>query len=118
MDISNASEPPSTAIQSHEEIDKKVLPISNDPSSSDTSEVPIEEQPPTKKSFKFKLTILMLCLTSVIVSMDSVIVAATLPAITVSLKGTSLEAFWVGTAFLLAQTVFPPLLSPLLGHDC
>ena len=47
----------------------------------------------------------MLCITSVIVAMDSVIVAATLPAITVALKGDSLEAFWVGTSYLLAQTV-------------
>jgi MFS family permease len=59
----------------------------------------------TKKPFKFKVTIFMLCLISVVVAMDSVIVAATLPAITVSLKGTSLEAFWVGTSYLLAQTV-------------
>lgn len=58
-----------------------------------------------KKSFKFKVTVFMLCLTSVSVAMDSVIVAATLAAITSSLKGNSLEAFWVGTSYLLAQTV-------------
>jgi hypothetical protein len=58
-----------------------------------------------KKSFKFKLTVFMLCLTSVVVAMDSVIVAATLPAITVALKGESVEAFWVGTSYLLSQTV-------------
>ena len=58
-----------------------------------------------KKSFKFKLAVFMICLISVVVAMDSVIVASTLPAITVALKGTSLEAFWVGTSYLLAQTV-------------
>jgi hypothetical protein len=58
-----------------------------------------------KKPFKFKVTIFMLCLISVVVAMDSVIVAASLEAMTVSLKGTSLEAFWVGTSYLLAQTV-------------
>lgn len=58
-----------------------------------------------KKPFKFKVTVFMLCLISVVVAMDSVIVAASLPAMTVSLKGTSLEAFWVGTSYLLAQTV-------------
>ncbi len=58
-----------------------------------------------KKSAKFKITIFMLCFVSVVVAMDSVIVAAALPAITVSLKGQSLEAFWVGTSYLLAQTV-------------
>lgn len=76
-----------------------------------TSNVQDEETPSTnaaevpKKSFKFKLTVFMLCLTSVIVAMDSVIVAATLPAITVALKGESLEAFWVRTSYLLSQTV-------------
>lgn len=60
---------------------------------------------PEKKSFKFKVTVFMICLTSVIVSMDSVIVASALPAITVALKRSSLEAFWVGTSYLLAQTV-------------
>ncbi|TVY35697.1 Efflux pump [Lachnellula occidentalis] len=63
--------------------------------------VPIE----SKKPFKFKVTVFMLCLISVVVAMDSVIVASTLPAITVALKGTSLKAFWVGTSYLLAQTV-------------
>jgi hypothetical protein len=61
-----------------------------------------------KKSFKFKVTIFMLCLVSVVVSMDSVIVAATLPAIIVALKSGSLEGFWVGTSYLLAQTVRIP----------
>jgi len=58
-----------------------------------------------KKSFKFKVTVFTLCLISVVVAMDSVIVASTLPAITLALKGTSLKAFWVGTSYLLAQTV-------------
>jgi uncharacterized Tic20 family protein len=66
---------------------------------------------PEKKSFKFKVTIFMLCLVSVVVSMDSVIVAATLPAIIVALKSGSLEGFWVGTSYLLAQTVRIPLIT-------
>jgi hypothetical protein len=70
-----------------------------------------------KKSFKFKATIFMLCLVSVVVSMDSVIVAATLPAIIVALKSGSLEGFWVGTSYLLAQTVRIPL-SLILLQSC
>lgn len=58
-----------------------------------------------KKSFKFKVTVFMLCTISVVVAMDSVIVAASLPAMAVALKGTSVETFWVGTSYLLAQTV-------------
>ncbi|KUJ17339.1 MFS general substrate transporter [Mollisia scopiformis] len=41
--------------------------------------------------------------------MDSVIVAACLPAIAISLKGGSLEIFWVGTSYLLAQTIVVPV---------
>jgi hypothetical protein len=67
----------------------------------------------TKKPFKFKVTVFTLCLISVVVAMDSVIVASTLPAITVALKGTSLKAFWVGTSYLLAQTVSMLRNSPL-----
>lgn len=66
-----------------------------------------------KKSLKFKIAIFMICLGSVLVSMDSVIVAAALPAITVDLDGSSLEAFWVGTSYLLAQTVTVPIHSML-----
>lgn len=81
-------------------------------SSSETGEVngTPKDQPPSgptevqKKSFKFKVTVFMICLVSVVVAMDSVIVAATLPAIAVALRGTSLEAFWVGPSYLLAQT--------------
>jgi len=63
-----------------------------------------------KKSAKFKLSVLMLCMVVFVVAMDSVIVAAALPAIADSLRGSSLETFWVGTSYLLAQTV---RISPL-----
>ena len=65
---------------------------------------------PEKKSAKFKLSVLMLSLVIFVVAMDSVIVAAALPAIAASLNGSSLEAFWVGTSYLLAQTVRIPLI--------
>jgi hypothetical protein len=73
--------------------------------SEEKGETPDDRVDLPKKSFKFKLTVFMLCMTSVVVAMDSVVVAATLPAITVALKGESLEAFWVGTSYLLSQTV-------------
>jgi hypothetical protein len=68
----------------------------------------------SKKPFKFKVTVFMLCLVSVVVAMDSVIVAPTLPTITVALKGIRLKAFWVGTSYLLAQTVSSPSRSNTL----
>ncbi|KAK9322008.1 major facilitator superfamily domain-containing protein [Lipomyces orientalis] len=72
-----------------------------------------------KKSGLFYLTVLMLCLVSIVASMDSVIVAATLPSIVENLKGTTTEAFWCGTGFLLAQSVTIPLygtLSDIFGR--
>jgi hypothetical protein len=88
-------------------------PLGNDGTEKiDPQDTSVQEE---KKSFKFKVTIFMLCLVSVVVSMDSVIVAATLPAIIVALKSGSLEGFWVGTSYLLAQTVrTPSLLLPFL----
>ncbi|PKK52955.1 hypothetical protein CI102_2566 [Trichoderma harzianum] len=85
----------------------------------DEEEAQDERAHEQKKSFKFKVTVFMLCLTSVSVAMDSVIVAATLAAITSSLKGNSLEAFWVGTSYLLAQTVAVPIygtISDIFGR--
>ncbi|KAI9167993.1 MFS general substrate transporter [Paramyrothecium foliicola] len=57
------------------------------------------------KSLKFKLTVFFLCAVAVIGSMDAVNVGAFLAAIAADLESTSIEAFWVGTAFLLGQTV-------------
>ena len=102
----------SSVVMEIEEFKEKRTPLLVD-GSSETGEVsaPQQDEPQTvkaevpKKSFKFKVTVFMICLVSVVVAMDSVIVAATLPAIAVALKGTSLEAFWVGTSYLLAQTV-------------
>jgi hypothetical protein len=92
------SEKPPTNTQSSARID-------NDPQVEASQAATIKAQ---KKPFKFKVTILMLCLISVVVAMDSVIVAASLPAMTVALKGNTVEASWVGTSYLLAQTVRLP----------
>ena len=97
------SEKPPTNTQSSAWID-------NDPQVEESQAATIKTQ---TKLFKFKVTIFMPCLISVVAAMDSVIVAASLPAMTVALKGNTVEAFWVGISYLLAQTVrlpFPCLL--------
>jgi len=73
---------------------------------------------PERKSVKFMLSVLMLSMVIFVVAMDSVIVAAALPAITAALNGSSLEAFWIGTSYLLAQTVrfFPS--GTFEGNQC
>ncbi|PWY67924.1 MFS general substrate transporter [Aspergillus heteromorphus CBS 117.55] len=66
----------------------------------------VEISPP--KSLPFKLTMLFLSIVTLVASMDAVIVGSSLAAIAEDLETTSVEAFWVGTAFLLAQTVTIP----------
>ncbi|EEH49899.2 uncharacterized protein PADG_05978 [Paracoccidioides brasiliensis Pb18] len=68
---------------------------------------PVPEKP--KKSAAFFLTVFWLCLVSVITSLDSVIITAILPSIARDLPGTTVQLFWCGTGFLLAQTVTIPL---------
>jgi MFS family permease len=71
------------------------------------------------KSLRFNMTITFLCIISLLASIDSVIVAVCLSAISADLKTTSVESFWVGTSFLLAQTVTIPIygaLSEIFGR--
>ena len=61
------------------------------------------------KSGRFWIAFVTLNLTAFISALDAVIIAAALPAITSELGGSSNQAFWSGTAFLLAATVTQPL---------
>jgi len=61
------------------------------------------------KSGRFWMAFCMLALTAFISALDAVIIAAALPAITEELKGSSNQAFWSGTAFLLSATITQPL---------
>lgn len=44
-------------------------------------------------------------------ALDATSVSVALPAISAALHGTSIESLWIGTAFLLASTVFQPSLN-------
>ncbi len=82
---------------------------------------PAEEQEPPNapKSLRFKLTVFFLCLISVIAAMDAVVVSSCLAAIAADLNSTSIQSFWLGTSFLLAQTVTIPIYgtaSEILGR--
>jgi MFS family permease len=61
------------------------------------------------KSGKFWAAFGMLNLTAFISALDAVIIAAALPAIVADLGGSSNQAFWSGTGFLLAATITQPL---------
>ncbi|KAA8573407.1 hypothetical protein EYC84_004993 [Monilinia fructicola] len=53
--------------------------------------------------------LICLCICIFIATLDTVIVAASLPAIASSLKATSSQAYWCGSGFLFAQTVAQPI---------
>ncbi|KAH8804688.1 drug resistance transporter [Xylogone sp. PMI_703] len=61
----------------------------------------------------FYLSFLALCLSAFIAAVDTVILANALPIITTDLHATTLRAYWCGTGFLIAQTVFQPLCGSL-----
>lgn len=114
---------PGSAPQAHE---SKEQGLESSPISDANTQNDIVQEPviPPKKSFRFKVTIFMLCLVASVVALDSVIVAACLPAIAISLNGGSVEVFWVGTSYLLAQTVSyisfsrPQVTNRLIKTDC
>lgn len=64
---------------------------------------------PSAKSMRFKFSVFFLCVVAALGAIDAVIVSACLPAIAKDLSGTTVEIFWVGTSFLLSQTVTIPI---------
>jgi hypothetical protein len=70
---------------------------------------PKGKNPFAGKSGRFWTAYATLNLTAFISALDAVIIAAALPAITSELGGTSNQAFWSGTCFLLAATITQPL---------
>ncbi|EUC27750.1 hypothetical protein COCCADRAFT_110873 [Bipolaris zeicola 26-R-13] len=54
-----------------------------------------------------------LCIIVLMVALDATSLAVALPVITKALEGSAVEAFWSGTSFLLASTIFQPILGSL-----
>ena len=85
------------------------------PPSSHNDEKPLDATKERKKNIwagksgRFWAAFATLNLTAFISALDAVIIAAALPAITSELGGSSNQAFWSGTAFLLAATITQPL---------
>ncbi len=72
-----------------------------------------------RKSIRFYLAFISICLISFITSMDTVVTAAALPKIAEDLKASTGALFWCGTSFLLTQSVTPPqfgVLSECFGR--
>ncbi|KAL4930310.1 major facilitator superfamily domain-containing protein [Aspergillus undulatus] len=59
------------------------------------------------------LAFFTLCVLALMVALDGTSISVALPIMTQDLKGTAIEAFWSGTSFLLASTVFQPNFASL-----
>ena len=55
-------------------------------------------------------SLMMLCLA---VALDATMLSVALPVMSTDLAGTALQAFWSGTGFLLASSVFQPVVASL-----
>ena len=83
--------------------------LDNEKPQTEPASKPRRKNPWAGKSGRFWIAFFMLNLTAFISALDAVIIAAALPAITSDLGGNSNQAFWSGTAFLLAATITQPL---------
>ncbi|KAH8754373.1 major facilitator superfamily transporter [Diaporthe sp. PMI_573] len=66
-----------------------------------------------KPSRAFKLAFASMTLVTLCCALESSCLSLALPAIAEDLHGTSVEAFWTGTSFLLASAVSQPVLTSL-----
>ncbi|OCL09428.1 MFS general substrate transporter [Glonium stellatum] len=98
---------------------KSVVPISSTHSSiSDyqlkehaSSAAPIIEPtsvPGFSPGWRFYAIFGSLCIITLVVALDATTISVALPIISQALHGSAIEAFWSGTSFLLACTVFQP----------
>jgi hypothetical protein len=63
--------------------------------------------------WRFIVAFLSLTTVTIMVALDATSLSVALPIMAKSLGGTSIEAFWAGTSFLLTSTVFQPVLGSL-----
>jgi MFS family permease len=77
-------------------------------SSSSVMDRKAEAAPEFKVSTRFLLAFAALAVMTLMVALDGTSISVALPIIARKLNGTAIEAFWAGTSFLLAATVFQP----------
>lgn len=85
------------------------------PSSSDSSIKSLQEDanPEFKPNRGFYLAFFALAVMTLMVALDGTSLSVALPIVAQALHGSALEAFWSGTSFLLASTVFQPSFAQL-----
>ncbi|KAK5088025.1 hypothetical protein LTS08_004913 [Lithohypha guttulata] len=73
-----------------------------------------DDPPPTfQPGRRFYLAFLALAVLTLMVALDGTSLSVALPVVAQALRGSALEAFWSGTSFLLASTVFQPSFAQL-----
>ncbi|KAI9675663.1 MAG: hypothetical protein M1817_001030 [Caeruleum heppii] len=63
----------------------------------------------SKTSWRFYAAFACLCLVNFVCALDATSLSVALPMVAEKLNGTAIQAFWSGTSFLLASTVFQPV---------
>ncbi|KAJ4526078.1 hypothetical protein HRR83_001267 [Exophiala dermatitidis] len=107
---------PLTKVETHQETGPVPQQIQSDETASSVSvssqperdDVKPEETPKFVPTTSFLLAFTALAVLTLMVALDGTSFSVALPVIAKKLHGTAIEAFWVGTSFLLASTVFQP----------
>lgn len=69
--------------------------------------------PPFRPGLRFHLAWASLCIVTLMAALDATSLSVALSQIARSLAGSTIEAFWAGTSFLLTSTVFQPVIGSL-----
>lgn len=97
-------------------IEQKVNTTDTDPVPSSASSTHSEDKdavPTFQPGRRFYLAFLALAVLTLMVALDGTSLSVALPIVAQALRGSALEAFWSGTSFLLASTVFQPSFAQL-----
>ncbi|KAL2829452.1 major facilitator superfamily domain-containing protein [Aspergillus cavernicola] len=95
--------------------------VFSEPANSSGQATPVDPKPVTPERDEFVLgrrgilAFFTLSVLTLMVALDGTSISVALPIITQDLKGSAIEAFWSGTSFLLASTVFQPSFATLSG---
>ncbi|KAF2200203.1 MFS general substrate transporter [Delitschia confertaspora ATCC 74209] len=63
-----------------------------------------------KPGWRFFAAFASLCIISLMAALDATSISVALPVMAKALGGSAIKAFWSGTSFLLASTIFQPIL--------
>jgi MFS family permease len=84
-------------------------PHCGSPSPDGLDKTPAPHPPPRQsRGWRFYAAFACLCLVSFLTALDATIISVAVPTIAKDINATAIEAFWMGTSFLLASTVFQP----------